>query len=586
MKTEQLFKVGCILALPFTFSACVDDNYDLDNLDSTVQIQVKDLVLPVNVEEISLKNIIEIEETEQISLINNQYVFIEDGEFSSSQIDIPQVLIPAPVVDPVVSTIYLDNVPVTPGITAKANSQFEIHYPITSQLADFTYETYNVSDYIQSIDNVGVDFKVSIQFEIQGLEDIVSSYTLSNFSLQIPAGLSLSTTDGFYDIETGVLTLADKKYDGSKITFTIDINHIDITKSNLIYNHDEHSVNFSGQVGIYSGEVVVSSADLIPGADLLNIPQSIDLVTHFDMSDITFKSFTGTVNYVFEGLSIAPIELYDLPEILTQEETNIILNNPQIYLQLNNPMAKYNLTAQAGLTITTHRNNSADQSFSLDNEYFVIGGNAENSINTMCMSPTQPQYYYQGYEQATYIPFSSLSYLLSGKGMPNSVSIDITNPAIPSQKVIDFLLGENLGSVNGKYTFYAPLDLKYGSTITYTDKITGMGNEDSESLAITKLGIEALVTNNIPFDFTITAYPIDANGEFIEDVTIETIDIVANSVDRPLKFTINGNIENFDGIYFEAIAKAPETGSNFNPMTTISLKDLKVTISGNLISEF
>lgn len=586
MKTEQLFKVGCILALPFTFSACVDDNYDLDNLDSTVQIQVKDLVLPVNVEEISLKNIIEIEETEQISLINNQYVFIEDGEFSSSQIDIPQVLIPAPVVDPVVSTIYLDNVPVTPGITAKANSQFEIHYPITSQLADFTYETYNVSDYIQSIDNVGVDFKVSIQFEIQGLEDIVSSYTLSNFSLQIPAGLSLYTTDGFYDIETGVLTLADKKYDGSKITFTVDINHIDITKSNLIYNHDEHSVNFSGQVGIYSGEVVVSSADLIPGADLLNIPQSIDLVTHFDMSDITFKSFTGTVNYVFEGLSIAPIELYDLPEILTQEETNIILNNPQIYLQLNNPMAKYNLTAQAGLTITTHRNNSADQSFSLDNEYFVIGGNAENSINTMCMSPTQPQYYYQGYEQATYIPFSSLSYLLSGKGMPNSVSIDITNPAIPSQKVIDFLLGENLGSVNGKYTFYAPLDLKYGSTITYTDKITGMGNEDSESLAITKLGIEALVTNNIPFDFTITAYPIDANGEFIEDVTIETIDIVAHSVDRPLKFTINGNIENFDGIYFEAIAKAPETGSNFNPTTTISLKDLKVTISGNFISEF
>lgn len=586
MKTEQLFKVGCILALPFTFSACVDDNYDLDNLDSTVQIQVKDLVLPVNVEEISLKNIIEIEETEQISLINNQYVFIEDGEFSSSLIDIPQVLIPAPVVDPVLSTIYLDNVPVTPGITAKANSQFEIHYPITSQLADFTYETYNVSDYIQSIDNVGVDFKVSIQFEIQGLEDIVSSYTLSNFSLQIPAGLSLSTTDGFYDIETGVLTLADKKYDGSKITFTVDINHIDITKSNLIYNHDEHSVNFSGQVGIYSGEVVVSSADLILGADLLNIPQSIDLVTHFDMSDITFKSFTGTVNYVFEGLSIAPIELYDLPEILTQEETNIILNNPQIYLQLNNPMAKYNLTAQAGLTITTHRNNSADQSFSLDNEYFVIGGNAENSINTMCMSPTQPQYYYQGYEQATYIPFSSLSYLFSGKGMPNSVSIDITNPAIPSQKVIDFLLGENLGSVNGKYTFYAPLDLKYGSTITYTDKITGMGNEDSELLAITKLGIEALVTNNIPFDFTITAYPIDANGEFIEDVTIETIDIVANSVDRPLKFTINGNIENFDGIYFEAIAKAPETGSNFNPTTTISLKDLKVTISGNLISEF
>lgn len=586
MKTVQIFKVGCLLALPFAFGACVDDNYDLENLDSTVQIQVKDLVLPVNVEEIYLKNIIEIEETEQISLINNQYVFVEDGEFTSSEIEIPQVLIPAPVVDPVVSTIYLDNAPITPGVTAKANSEFEIHYPITSQLADFTYETDNVSDYIESIDNVGVDFRVTMQFEIQGLEDIISSYTLSNFSLQIPAGLSISTTDGIYDIETGVMTLANKKYDGSKITFTVDINHIDITKSNLIYNHDEHSVNFSGQVGIYSGEVVVSSADLIPGANLLNIPKSIDLVTHFDLSDITFKSFTGTVNYALEGLSIAPIELYDLPEILTQEETNIILNNPQIYLQLNNPMAKYNLKAQAGLTITTHRNNSADQSFSLDNEYFVIGGNAENSINTMCMSPTQPQSYYQGYEQATYIPFSSLSYLLSGKGMPNSVSIDITNPAIPSQKVTDFLLGENLGSVNGKYTFYAPLDLKYGSTITYTDKITGMGNEDSESLAITKLGVEALVTNNIPFDLTIAAYPIDANGEFIDDVTIETINIVANSVDRPLKFTINGNIENFDGIYFEATAKAPETGSNFNPTTSISLKDLKVTISGNLISKF
>lgn len=370
MKIEQIKKYGLVMAVPFVLSACVDDSYDLSNLDTTTELQVKDLVLPMNIEEIYLKNIIDVDDAEQISIINNQYVFVEEGGFSSENITIPQVEIPAPNIESVTSTIELGEIP---GITPKAFDNLEISYPINSILSDFAYATSSVSDYIVSMDKVGVDFRVSIKFEIKGVEDVVNKLTLRNFSLQIPAGLDLSTTNGNYNKKTGILTLFDQKYDSNIIEFSVIINGIDLNESNLEYNHNEHSVNFAGQVGIHSGEIVVSGADFVEGFNILKLPKSIELVTHFDLSKITIKTFSGKINYTLEGLSIAPVELGSIPEILGQDETNIVLNNPQIYLQFNNPLAQYNLTAQAGVTITTHRDNLPSQQLSLDNGYFSIG---------------------------------------------------------------------------------------------------------------------------------------------------------------------------------------------------------------------
>lgn len=582
MKIEQIKKYGLVMAVPFVLSACVDDSYDLSNLDTTTELQVKDLVLPMNIEEIYLKNIIDVDDAEQISVINNQYVFVEEGSFSSENITIPQVVIPAPNVESVTTTVDLGEIP---GLTPKAFENFEISYPINSILSDFAYETSSVSDYIVSMDKVGVDFRVSITFEIKGLEQVVNKFNLRNFSLQIPAGLDLTTPDGVYDKKTGVLTLNDHKHEGNSMTFSVEIDGIDINESNLDYNHNEHTVNFAGQVGIYSGEVAASGADFVEGFNILKLPKSIDLAMHFDLSEIVIKNFSGKINYALDGLSIPSVELGNIPDILGQDETNIVLNNPQIYLQFNNPLAQYNLTAQAGVTITTHRDNLPSQQLSLDNGYFSIGGTADNNINTLCLSPTVPQFYYQGYEQATHVPYSSLSYLLSGKGLPKSIAVEITNPCVPTQQVNDFALGQDVGDIQGRYSFYAPLDLKGGSKIVFATTVDGWSSENIDAITIKKLDIEGNVTNNLPLDIEIFAYPVDVNGNRINDVAITGFELTANSENKPLNITMSGEINRFDGIYFEAVATSPDGGSNLNPTEFVHLKDFKITVSGNYITK-
>lgn len=583
MKIEQLKKYGLFITVPLVLSACVDDSYDLTDLDTTSEFQVKDLVLPMNLDEIYLKNIIDVESSEQILIDDNKYVFIEEGGFSSENITIPQVEIPAPNIEPVTSTIELGEIP---GITPKAFDNLEISYPINSILSDFAYATSSVSDYIVSMDKVGVDFRVSIKFEIKGVEDVVNKFTLRNFSLQIPAGLDLSTTNGNYNKKTGILTLLDQKYDSNIIEFSVIINGIDLNESNLEYNHNQHSVNFAGQVGIYSGEIVVSGADFAEGFNILKLPKSIDLVTHFDLSDIVIKTFSGEINYALDGLSIPPVEIGNIPDILGQDETDIVLNNPQIYLQFNNPLAQYNLTAQAGVTITTSRDNLPDQQYTLDNDYFTISGTADNNINTLCLSPAIPDVYYQGYEQATHIPYTSLSYLLSGKGLPKSIAVEITNPTVPTQKVNDFALGQNIGNIQGRYSFYAPLELKSGSKIVFATTVDGWSNENIDAITIKKLDIHANVTNNIPLDIDIFAYPVDVNGNRINDVEIRGFELDANTTNNPLNITLTGEINRFDGIYFEAVATSPEGNSSLNPTEFIHLQDFKITVSGNYITKF
>ena len=69
------------------FSSCVDDNYDLSDIDTTVRVNVNDLTVPVKLDEILLSSIIE--EGDRIKVVNGEYAVTEDGEFESKEVEIP-----------------------------------------------------------------------------------------------------------------------------------------------------------------------------------------------------------------------------------------------------------------------------------------------------------------------------------------------------------------------------------------------------------------------------------------------------------------------------------------------------------------
>lgn len=74
-----------------TMSSCIDNDYDLSDIDSTVRVDVNDLVLPVNLDDITLKSIFNIKEGDRVQIVDGQYAFIEDGSFTSDEIKINEV---------------------------------------------------------------------------------------------------------------------------------------------------------------------------------------------------------------------------------------------------------------------------------------------------------------------------------------------------------------------------------------------------------------------------------------------------------------------------------------------------------------
>ena len=252
MNRLSIVKVGFMLVAPLLLSGCIDDDYDLSDIDGTVELQVKDLTIPMNLDDIKLTNIIEISENGQIKIVDDKYVIIEDGEFDTDEIEVPMVEIAAPVVEPTITKLEL-NAPEIPNIPNIPNIPMadlgidisELHYTLESNVSEFEYVTHSVSDYIMSIDKIGTDLKVEMIFDLVGL-DIVKSFSLRNFELQLPKGLTLTLTTekGVYDPETGILSIEDGPHAGHSLDFIMMVSEIDIEKSGITYDYDTHTIEF------------------------------------------------------------------------------------------------------------------------------------------------------------------------------------------------------------------------------------------------------------------------------------------------------------------------------------------------------
>lgn len=76
-------------------TSCIDDNYDLSDVDTTSRINVNDLVLPVNIDPIRLGDVIEIDDESRIQVVNLNdkefYALVQNGSFVSDPIEIDGV---------------------------------------------------------------------------------------------------------------------------------------------------------------------------------------------------------------------------------------------------------------------------------------------------------------------------------------------------------------------------------------------------------------------------------------------------------------------------------------------------------------
>jgi hypothetical protein len=584
----------CLIA-----SACVDDNYDLSDVDTTVKVPVNNLTVPVNIEPVKLKNLFNLdnEEDDIIKEINGVYAVSKTGNFDSDEIIVNSIEFTSPKIESSANTI---NIPSFPASSVPA----EVKAEIRSESNNFTFSSDNVSSYIRGLREIGVNMTLNMNLSFRELQQKISGFTLQNIDLQLPKGLENVTVtncpSATYNATTGELHINSYPATGANTTISINADGINIES---IANTGDYSfipatdgdngyVEVEGQFYILRGDAIIKTgnATSLPSNAILDVSYLLtgDDAQHPNLMTVT--KFSGKIKYDIKDIDFDPIEFTGLPDVLAQESTNLELANPQIYLTINNPLNKYDLSAQTGMRIIAKRDGKPDVSFTLngtDNDKLLKLKAKESTDGTFtfCLSPERPDHMLQGYENAKWEQFADLGKLLSSDegGMPDELEIELVDPIAPEQEVDNFILGVNIGKAAGTYDVMAPLDLTGNSKIVYTDDVDGWYAEDLDHCTIERINIDLTISTDIPVNAILSGYPIDLEGNKINGVEIEGATIPANASNHKLTIHTTGTIpegSKLNGIRFVATATSGQDNESLRPDMEIILDNLRPSITG------
>lgn len=587
------FGTAFACSLAFVATSCIDESYDLSDIDTTTQIKVDKLTLPVNLEPVVLGDIIKVKEGDQIKEItingNTFYGIQEEGSFNSDEIEVPSFVTNAPTI----SAVNVDLFPTLPK-TQKGRKEasipgFALQEPIRKPI-QFSANGIDKSIVnLTAIKTKDVAFTLKLALSAPGVT--FGEVSLSNVTLGLPEGLNVVSAPGryTYNATNGEIVFHDPivMKDG-KADIAIVANKVDLASNpGFTFKQKECSMTLDTHFDVNSLSVNVNT---VSG----NIPSKVNLNINYSLSAINATAFSGRVQYDLSGnkLNISPIQLNDLPDFLAQDETNLILANPQIYININNPLAKEKLTFQTGIEITPFRNGVPSKSpLTLDKGIWTVDGTDANARYNYCLSPKMPTDIPEAFSKDLHHePFTSLSNVVSGNGLPSKVEIKLKDPMIPETDVVDFELSRKLNAVDGKWEFLAPLALvgdgTTGSRVIYTDKVDGWGSEDLEKLTISELLIEASVDNTLPLTAKLSGYPVDKNGKRIGNANIEATVLTASTENIPVVIRLTEEISGLDGIVFTAEVTPRNDSKPLAPSQQIVLKNLKATVSGHYTTEF
>lgn len=584
MKASRFMLTGMSALSLLALSSCIDNAYDLSDIDTTARLQVKDLTIPLNLDHITLDQVIDLDDDSEIvketdAQGNVFYAIKKEGTFKSDPIDVDQFTTSKPDIDASVTTLRLSReLQLLPGFVPGGITAY---YPIESNPTEFTSKANNIDKSIKYIKKIGVETQFSTKVKITGLNSTLMSHIkFEDVKLKFPLGLDATPNIGTYNPETGILDLSSEDISpdtNGEIIITMNIKGIDATAKNVTANYNERSFTYQDYIQVVEGRVSIYADS--------ELPSEITFTQTPNVEPIKVTSFTGDIEYDVDDFSIDPVNLNDIPDFLNQAGTEIKVDNPQIYLSMNNPLAAYGIYFQTGFQLTSKRGNQSE-TFVIDNGTFKTP-NTTASKNNFLLSPKIPTTYYEGYENPNWVAFSTLGNILTGVGgIPTTIEVEAINPQMPQQTVTDFKLGTTLEAVSGSYAFYAPLQFTDGSQIIYSDVIDDWYDEELDKMTITKLKLNFDGTTEVPFAMELTIKPIDTTGKVIAGVTSTKAIINSKANNQPIEIAIEGNIKNIDGISIDAKIVNKGNDTTLSPNMKLFFNNLKATVTGYYEDEF
>ena len=555
-----------------SMASCIDDKYDLDNLDKTSEFKLVDLTLPVNVSEVKLDQIIKLEENSSLKVVEMNgkevYAVVQSGDFESQSLKIQDIQTSTPQIAP--TYVEFDVV------TVEGQHDFKLRDVPPQPL---TYSADNVDDYITGLTGIYMEKEPSVltmEVDLEGATDI--EYELSKLRILMPKGLQVNPVAGYdYNPGSGVLTIDKVGVKNGKGAISLEITGMELT--------DE--ARFENQKLIYESSITFQEATLsVKSGSTSLVPQLVRFNINSTLTALHITSFSGDVHYDLtgEGLDIPSVSLGDLPDFLSQGNTTLRLANPQLYVGVeSNPVAEYGLNFSTGMRLTKIYGQSATGSYEPERRIETSTDKYGAGPYDFVLSPTDPKSYPDQFaKNIEHIPFPGMSDVLDGAGLPDRIEIELLKPEIPTHHVDHFKLQE-YSALKGHYEFLAPLAFKpEGTVIIYRDTFDDWGSEDLDKLTLNAISVDADALSTLPLDAELHITPL---ADEISDLKVSDVILKASPDTQHITLSVTGTIRNFKGITIEAVVN-PANEDVIAPDQTITLTNLKAKVSGSYITDF
>lgn len=578
---SMIFAVSSI----FTYS-CVDDDYDLTkDIDLTISVGGSEFAIPGGMtEEIKLSKVLKLDDEELVKTDKGGNYFLEqNGDETESKIHIDGITIDAPDIDPI--DLSVTNIDI-PGISVNSGSRvvtefINVSLPIGS--ASFELTKNDLPKELKSISYIATSAtaKVQIKFSFpanQGLQ--LNALQLQDFILQFPQYIVSDKLNAECQLVLNGQTIEREKV----FTVLVPIKGLDLSKlpENEGVDGEKHTLNISGEVSA-SGNVSINPQDIM-GVGVAGSKLSFDLISDIDLGNITANAVTGVVKPDI-NIDIAPIQLKNIPDFLTDDEVKLDVQNPMIFLSTNNQTP---LEATINGVFTSYRDDKQ------------LAGPVDVSIpliermkdQRFCISPSGADI-----DGAKGIKANIAQLIYQ---IPDEIRFNIIAGTTDSESTI------NLNSdyfIKTDYNVDVPFIFGPSLSIVYKDTIDGW-QKDLKKYDIQLVRATADVINKIPLalSFEAQAVTLGANDELVLlDGVIAKVMTNGNENDNTIKAGIEkdgtmtpiiieiketkaGSVKKLDGLILKATALSgqEDSGKQLNENQSIQLKNVKLKIPGGV----
>ena len=606
MKKKSFLPMALIAVVGFTATSCIDENYDLSDIDMTLGIQ-GDISLPFcSTGDVILRNIMNLEEDGVVQFIDDPaggdriYTVRQSGKTVIPPIRIDDIRFESPTITSFSTVIGLefdrkespkpqrisvvvteDGEKKTYGVDIK---DYAYIYPVGEK--DDAYFSFDdvratgISNDLVALEEVKLQ-ENTIVAEIKDIDfgkaDFFHYVHMDDATLTFPKDLHLTGVNMVYngkshpvpfDKTNGIITLFKGKGEAIDTSrpIKVEISFDGVTIGNdfsFATGADGGELSFDGGFRLFTSlrvestevdeKMLQATVDRMDPAVLLAMLDPQTQRIKLDMFDAGLIPEEVSVNgdgdfdndLVVASVTGTVRREVDNPDPIMLDDLPDFLDDPEVVLDLSNPAIFLNVRNTLPGMATTALKLTGTQTRQTEEFEIVEGENRfELSDHYSTLRP-------EGYDDAAWIRVEDLGGLV--RQLPEKIDVEV----MPVTLRTDNMPVPSSFDVSLEYEIFAPLSCGPDFKLVYQDTERGWASdlEDLDNVDAGYIEVHALADNDLPASLTLEVIPVDEYGHAVEALEPICLSLPASVSDSPLEmkvipregFTLNDIINGKNG---------------------------------------